>query len=140
MIEIAAVNASTFSKSRADFVCDGINDEVEILSALEALPTTGGAIRLSEGSFNLSNRFPVTEKALTVVGAGMQSTVLNFATTDVCIRPRISWTLRDFSVIGNGSVEGIRIASDVYYCNIERIFIDDVSNVGLYTESGCSQH
>ena len=48
-------------KARADYVCDGVADNVEIQAAIDALPAAGGRVTLSEGKFvlaaqvNLSN-------------------------------------------------------------------------------------
>lgn len=37
-----------------DFVCDGVDDQVEIMAALNALPPLGGKIRFEGGTYNLS--------------------------------------------------------------------------------------
>lgn len=37
-----------------DFVCDGVDDQVEIMAALKALPPLGGKIRFEGGTYNLS--------------------------------------------------------------------------------------
>lgn len=50
---VAAYNASDASKGRADYVCDGTNDEVQINAAINALPSGGGRVFLTEGDFNL---------------------------------------------------------------------------------------
>jgi hypothetical protein len=48
---VAAVDALGSTRGRADFRCDGINDEVQIQSALDSLPPAGGRVLLSEGTF-----------------------------------------------------------------------------------------
>lgn len=48
---VAANTAPTWQKEGADFVCDGVNDEVEIQAAINMLANTGGRIRLSAGRF-----------------------------------------------------------------------------------------
>jgi len=50
---VAASDASDASKGRADYVCDGVNDEVQINAAINALPADGGRVFLTEGDFNL---------------------------------------------------------------------------------------
>lgn len=50
---VAASDASDASKGRADYVCDGVNDEVQINAAIDALPAIGGRVFLTEGNFNL---------------------------------------------------------------------------------------
>jgi len=49
---IVAANNS-LDKTRADYVCDGIDDYVEINQALAALPAVGGRVLLLEGTFDL---------------------------------------------------------------------------------------
>ncbi len=53
-IRIAASDAPKEQIAVADYVCDGINDEVEIQNAIELLQSTeGGYIYLSRGNFNI---------------------------------------------------------------------------------------
>jgi hypothetical protein len=51
---VAASTAPQILKSSADYVCDGIADEVEVNAALAALPATGGVVQLSSGAFNVA--------------------------------------------------------------------------------------
>ena len=48
---IAALDAPAKERALADYVCDGVNDEVQALAAIAALPATGGAIEFSSGTF-----------------------------------------------------------------------------------------
>lgn len=50
-ITIAAYNSR--NKERADIICDGEADEIEINNAINSLGTTGGIIYLMEGEYNL---------------------------------------------------------------------------------------
>jgi len=50
---VAASDSFTLSKQQADYVCDGTDDQVEIQTAIDALPSAGGKIHLSEGTFTL---------------------------------------------------------------------------------------
>lgn len=54
-IVIAASDASDFSKSKADFICTGVNDEIIIQRALDSIDTgtgLGGRVLLTEGTFH----------------------------------------------------------------------------------------
>ncbi len=57
-ISVAASNAAPQSKERADYVCDGIDDNIEIqnaINAIAALPgAPGGTVFLTEGQFHTS--------------------------------------------------------------------------------------
>ncbi len=48
---VAASNSNSIGKAQADYICDGIDDQVEIRTAINALPANGGMISLSEGTF-----------------------------------------------------------------------------------------
>lgn len=49
---IVAANDS-LDKTRADYVCDGVNDQEEIQQALNDLPAVGGKVLLLEGNYTL---------------------------------------------------------------------------------------
>lgn len=52
ILGVAASDASAQAKADADWVCDGVNDEVEIQAALDANhATTEGVVYLTEGNF-----------------------------------------------------------------------------------------
>jgi len=53
---IAASDSSDLNKSKADYICDGVDDQVEIQAAIDELPSEGGKIQLLEGNFNISDR------------------------------------------------------------------------------------
>lgn len=53
VVSVAASNASAEVRAAADFVCDGVDDHVQIIEALAALPSIGGRVQLSEGWFFL---------------------------------------------------------------------------------------
>ena len=48
---VAASDAPDWQKAGADYLCDGVNDEVQIQAAINALGDYGGRIRLSAGTF-----------------------------------------------------------------------------------------
>ncbi len=43
---VAGHNAPAFVRAQADFVCDGINDHIELQAAIDSLPNTGGKVLL----------------------------------------------------------------------------------------------
>lgn len=53
-----------------DYLCDGSNDEVEINTALMALPAMGGQIVLLDGKYNISAKISVTKSNVSIGGAG----------------------------------------------------------------------
>ncbi len=70
---VAANDAATVIKDRADFVCDGAADDVQIQAAIDALPVGGGTVMLSEGTFNIAASVVVPEDTI-LEGSGMWAT------------------------------------------------------------------
>ena len=79
---IVAANDS-LHKNMADYVCDGIDDHVEIQAALDALPATGGEVFLLDGTYNIESSL-VLDSYQTLRGCG-RNTVLTTTTDDVDI-------------------------------------------------------
>jgi hypothetical protein len=75
---VAASNASAGMLAAADYVCDGVADQVEINAAITALiTTTGGTVLLSEGTFTLAGPVIMSGSGKIVLrGMGMGATVL----------------------------------------------------------------
>jgi len=73
--KIVAANDS-LDKSRADYVCDGVNDEVEINQAFSDLGTTGGTVKLLEGTYNLGGNI-VPSSGSILSGVSRDKTIIN---------------------------------------------------------------
>lgn len=53
---MAASGASGDDKARADYICDGVDDDVEIQAALDALPDKRGVVLLLGKHFHIRGR------------------------------------------------------------------------------------
>jgi parallel beta-helix repeat protein len=99
--KIVAANDS-LDKTGADYVCDGVADQVEINQAINDLPTSGGRVLLLEGTYNISAPITILKNYVTLEGqgAGTKLFLVNGAECDVID-------------VGNGliALEGIRIAN-----------------------------
>ncbi len=81
---VAASTAPDVIKNKADFVCDGIADDVEIQAALDAAKAQGGGkVQLTAGQYNLAVQLEITgntdeDNADSVILAGVsqQATLL----------------------------------------------------------------
>jgi hypothetical protein len=67
---IAAQSSPENVKLRADYVCDGNNDQVEIQQAVDNMPSIGGVIYLAEGEYRVSGTITV-DKPVFFRGAGV---------------------------------------------------------------------
>lgn len=84
---VAASNS--LNKARADYVCDGVDDQVEIQAALDALPDTGGEVALTEGTFNISApilayKTSVARRHTALRGRGFGITVIELVDDSNC--------------------------------------------------------
>jgi parallel beta-helix repeat protein len=76
-VVVAAVDATDFSKSKADYVCTGINDDQTIQAAITAIPE-GGRVLLTEGTFTCRyGQIIISVEAIHIQGMGM-ATVMDF--------------------------------------------------------------
>jgi len=109
---VAASNASDESKQKADYVCDGTNDEVEIQQAIDDLPTQGGMVFLTEGTFNISQYINLY-KSVSIIGSGYGTTI---STSKHIFLPQTTITyviLKNFNV--NPSISVSLLMTSTYY-------------------------
>jgi len=78
---IVAANDSK-DKTRADYVCDGSADQVQINTAITDLPATGGQVLLLDGLYKTSGTINVNKSNVTLIGMG-KSTIIETETDDM---------------------------------------------------------
>jgi len=98
-IIIAANNSK--NKEGADYICDGINDEVEISNAIGNL-TNGGKIVLLEGTFNIMATIYLNRNNLTLTGMGA-STILSVS--DLPSISRTIWIIANNTEVSNLKID-----------------------------------
>jgi hypothetical protein len=151
-IVIAASDSSEKSKAQADYVCDGIDDQEEIIAAIDALPSAGGKIQLLEGNFYLSAGLLCPSKPFILEGfssytsnQSMSSTVLNYVLSSPgnCLTPSNDskpQTFRNIAIIG----DGVNTQNGIYQDNAAfkqylNILVTGITVNGVYLKSGCNQ-
>jgi hypothetical protein len=101
-ITVAAANSSPISRTQADFVCDGIDDNVEIQAAIDACPENG-KVFVSEGTINTTATINILKtlefECLAVIkpAAGVNAIQLGDATNDADYS-----LLKVFQIVGVG--------------------------------------
>jgi len=93
---VAASNASTKVKNGADYVCTGTNDQVMINDAIGALPTVGGTVMLTAGTFSIAAPIAITASNISLEGSGVSTGLLVPSGTNIS---------SVISVTGTGTVE-----------------------------------
>jgi len=91
-IIVAATDSKT--QIKADYNCDGTDDEVEINAAIDALPSTGGMVFLMEGTYNINASITIDVDNTSLIGTG-KSTIIA--------------TSSDITMISAASLSGILI-------------------------------
>lgn len=69
VIYVGSAELSAEQKLSCDYVCDGVDDQIEINQAIDSLPDSGGEIHLSRGIFNISNSVTI-RKRIKITGEG----------------------------------------------------------------------
>jgi hypothetical protein len=99
-VVVAAGDGSPTFKARANYACDGFDDQTEIQTALDALPD-GGTVVLSDGTFNCSGSiFPAA--GTTLLGQGPDATYLEFSRNGILNVSEERVTLDGFHIRGAG--------------------------------------
>ena len=118
---VASSVALDKTRAQADYLCDGVADEVQINAALAALPFGIGRVILSEGVFNLAApiSFPSASKVLEGQGRCTDVNGDGLATGNHAIV--ISGATKVFCTVKNLSVHTSAGGGKVCHC----IFIED---------------
>jgi parallel beta-helix repeat protein len=78
-VDVHVASSSNTAFSNADYYCDGVNDDVEIQSAVNFVKSNGGGtVYLSDGLFSLNTNIYLASN-IDLVGQGMDSTTLQLA-------------------------------------------------------------
>ena len=131
---IVAANDSK-DKGRADYVCDGVADEVQINQAILALTANGGSIILLDGNYNLNSTINLTDN-MNLIGGG-RGTIINVPENFYAIvsNSKSNIIISNLFISGPGSglpgAGGIEI---MYGSNvkIQDCWLENFGNVTLY--------
>ncbi|NIT04541.1 hypothetical protein GTO10_06645 [Candidatus Saccharibacteria bacterium] len=120
---------------RCDYKSDGTDDQVQIQAAINALPSGGGRIVLSEGNFQITA--PIDKRSDLVIegqGKGTHFVAQNRTTVFFTLAGSASnITLRDFSIDGRGDDGVVYGGSPIDLQGIERFLVE---NVYVYSGAG----
>jgi len=131
------------NKEKADYVCDGTNDEVEIEQAIGDLPSSGGLVYLLEGTYNIGSSIDITKSNVTLTGAGNATKLflVDGANTNVIVvgdgtNSYEGITISNLQVDGNGgnnsSGSGIEFNKYITYSKVEGVYIHHAKNDGIF--------
>jgi hypothetical protein len=149
--KIVAASNTPNKTARADYIGDGVNDQVAIKAAIDSLSGTGGRVILLEGTYYINSEIQLSDTAnndnVTLEGQGM-STILkvpngNSSVMDIIdvvgnSRAIYGVTIKNLQIDGNGpNVTGTWYAG-IKFSNVASSTIDGVflSNAKSSTGDG----
>jgi hypothetical protein len=145
---VAASNAPDAIKASANYLCDGVADDVQIQAAITALSTLGGVVSLSPGTFYCSSPITIDAQSVMLMGQGASTTILQFtfASPDYCLKIGSvsltnNCTFKDFKILGDGvnTTRGVQVGASTTHLSFYSIRIDGVTHTSFRAESGSSQ-
>ena len=96
---VTSSNSDERSRTETDYLCDGTADDVEIQAAVDSLPSGGGMVVLSEGTFTLSATVTRSIDNITIMGMGMGTRLVNNASTKlISDGAQAGWAFLEFDV------------------------------------------
>lgn len=120
-IVVGSYTLSEQFKAACDYICDGLDDDIEINKAIQSLPTTGGTIHLTGGLFNLSSAI-ILDRPINLEGEGCGLTLNTSGTVNV-----IGTTLHTT----NNTANCIEITASSYSHKGFKIHDMQLSGIGL---------
>ena len=98
-------------------ICDGVDDHIEIQAALDALPATGGEVKLLEGSFVLGAQVTRAIDNFTIKGCGKATSLtLDGITAVISAGSQDNWLIANLATDAGGI--DIRSATDSFVKNV----------------------
>lgn len=111
---VAADNAPQNQKDVADYVCDGLDDQIPINAAIAALGASGGIVLLSEGLFTITNKIAMAT-LVSLVGSGKFSTEIKIETDTALNFSAIDCTDCNYTKVANLKINGNAPQSTAYH-------------------------
>lgn len=142
---VASVGASDAYKASADYVCDGVADEVQINAALAAVPAAGGSV-LINGAYTIAGaiNFAKGKTRLRGTGFGTIITVVNAGgspvNTSLLNNIHAYCAMEDFWFDGNaannaGATSSYGILLSCTYSRVSRVNVFNVKGAGIATSA-----
>lgn len=140
---VAASNSSVAGKSSADYVCDGVSDNVEINAAITALGVTGGKVVLLEGLFAIATAILLASN-VSLEGQGngtvlripnATNTTFNVIQNSDTINGNTSITVSNLKIDGN---KASNTAGTQHGISLTKVTYSTIQNVTAQTMRGTS--
>lgn len=133
---VIGTSTAGWTEKDCDYLCDGVDDQVEINAAIQALPSTGGEIKVLDGTYNITASIKIDKERVTFGGCG-KSTIFKrmwkgSSSSDGVIGFSKDYiTLQNFTIDGNKSLyQGSGIVTNALW--ISEPYIRNVMSINNY--------
>lgn len=82
---VVVAASDSLNKAAANYVCDGVADNVEIQAAIDAVPVGGGEVVLLDGNYNIAATLNLNKSNLKLKGTGFNTVLFLVANTNAAI-------------------------------------------------------
>jgi parallel beta-helix repeat protein len=72
---VVGTSTSGWTEKDCDYLCDGTNDQEEIIQALNDLPATGGEVIILDGTYNITASINIPKNNVSIRGSGNATTL-----------------------------------------------------------------
>jgi len=72
---VIGTSTSGWTAKQCDYLCDGTDDQEEIIQALNALPATGGEVVILDGTYNITASIHIPKDNVSIRGSGNATTL-----------------------------------------------------------------
>ena len=72
---VIGTSTAGWTLENCDYLCDGTNDQEEIIQALNALPATGGEVVILDGTYNITASINIPKDNVSIRGSGNATTL-----------------------------------------------------------------
>jgi hypothetical protein len=116
---VVGTSTSGWTLEDCDYLCDGTNDQEEIIQALNDLPATGGEVVILDGTYNITASINIPKDNVSIRGSGNATTLkrmYNSTNTD-----------------SGATAKGLITLNEKSGCKVQNMQID--GNKAIYTAS-----
>lgn len=133
---VAASDSLESSKQAADYICDGLDDQVQIQAALDTLPTTGGEVLLLDGTHNTTAAITM-DSYQTLRGCGRNTILTSDQWIDVISATGSSGTEKEGILIADLCINGQGgcIDNGINWTYVDKSKINNVWPIENYSSS-----
>lgn len=146
---VIATSTAGWTQEDCDYLCDGIDDQIDINKAIQELPEWGGEIKILDGIYHINSSIELNKPNTKLSGNGFSTTIQkesadSFNLINVTAGSTIVENLKLHNLFDNQTDLGIRISSGKCICSglhfIKPFFICIRCESGTYQHKiyGCS--